>query len=649
VAKNRKQRKQQQGEGSVTPPVGGNVSRPTMSQRGIPRRQFLSSALASLTAPLVLSSPSLAQAQTGSALLPLPTDANITVSVLVSGTWLSLTNPNAAPRTFALQTDLACYPSGITPSSDNFETYEFVTMQVPQEADWGGFYPADGKYTLVLQIADAQKRLGKVVVTDLSTGAVLASFLANGDGSGVSGQVTLPWEQDYMKVAGYDRGGQPLFVLAATNGQADAVVPHLIDGGFIPYRPAVIESAKGHYVFASNTPIGDPYNVSGVMTYLGSPLANASWSSANADEVNDTTTKTQLFPPPPFYSYSKRYVALDTASRNLDGLKVNDPDYLQKLIGELKAATASDPTPALSGIDLAPYSDNSGYWVANFSGTAVAVLAIPYRRTRNKGTFWDILAQGIQQFFKPGPNILTSLLLGAANAYLKSSQNTSGYFPGDVIAIGDVYAVGTTQGNTGLSSGPLPQDVTFQLSPDIAPPPGWTALPGQLSLQGAWTTPSPPGPISTPSQITFDANGKATLQLYKGWKYEVSGAYDLYQAGKNDFDTPVSGVIPVPCALLVLLILKVYTTSSDSGAIPATITILDSKGNQVGTGNSTSDGKGNYVFSLRGLSPGTYTVKATSLGPPRNPGVATITVVRGVEQDVTVQLGPIQYPHPPNP
>ncbi|HLI48264.1 MAG TPA: carboxypeptidase-like regulatory domain-containing protein, partial [Chthonomonas sp.] len=198
----------------------------------------------------------------------------------------------------------------------------------------------------------------------------------------------------------------------------------------------------------------------------------------------------------------------------------------------------------------------------------------------------------------------------------------------------------------------LPQDVTFQLSPDIAPPPGWTALPGQLSLQGAWTTPPPPGPISTPSQVFFDANGKATLQLYKGWKYEVSGAYVGYEACKNDFDTPVSGVISVPCRLQALLILKVYTTSPDSGAIPANITITDAKSNTVLTGTSQSDGKGNYVFSnpqVHPISPGVYTVKATSLGPPRNPGVATITVERGVEQDVTVQLGPIQSPHPPNP
>jgi hypothetical protein len=493
--------------------------------------------------------------------------------------------------------------------------------------------------------------LGKVVVTDLSTGAVLASFLANGDGSGVSGQVTLPWEQDYMKVAGYDRGGQPLFVLAATNGLADALYPFLNEGNFIPYRPAVIESAKGHYVFASNTPIGDPYNVSGVMTTYsrGGAGAPSVWSSANADAVNDSNSVAPLVAPAPFSQYTKRRVILNTVTDRLAHLKVGDPKSLSDLMDRVHTETLEDNTPVLSVETLVPYSDDSGYWRIDFGGGAWAVLAVPYRRMKNKNTFLDALLNGMAQFAKQLRTLLSVILSGAAESYLSSSQNTSGYFPGDVIAIGDIYRVDAFQKYSGVINQPLPQEVTFQLSPDIAPPPGWTALPGQLSLQGAWTTPSPPGPISTPSQITFDANGKATLQLYKGWKYEVSGAYDLYQAGKYDFDTPVSGVIPVPCALLVLLILKVYTTSSDSGAIPATITILDSKGNQVGTGNSTSDGKGNYVFSLRGLSPGTYTVKATSLGPPRNPGVATITVVRGVEQDVTVQLGPIQYPHPPNP
>jgi YD repeat-containing protein len=59
----------------VSPPVGGNVSRPTMSQRGIPRRQFLSSALAGLGAAFLtgaaLESPQQAQAlSTGSPPLP---------------------------------------------------------------------------------------------------------------------------------------------------------------------------------------------------------------------------------------------------------------------------------------------------------------------------------------------------------------------------------------------------------------------------------------------------------------------------------------------------------------------------------------------------------------------------------------------------
>ncbi|WP_156415931.1 carboxypeptidase-like regulatory domain-containing protein [Chthonomonas calidirosea] len=520
---------------------------------------------------------------------------------------------------------------------------------MPQEADWGGFYPVDDQYTLTVLLHDSQGRLGQMVVKSLQTGMLIRRWSASRDGRQLKGAVQLPWEVDYVTLEVSSRDGQPMFALAATNGLADRLVLLDWNVGFVPYRPAVIESAKGHVADASNTPVGNPYQWRGVFIPSingGGAGAPTSWSSANADAVNDDSTKAPLLPPPPFQNYIKRNVLLDTLSQGLDMLPVSNPVYLDWLIKEVKDQSSRDTTPALSCLELPPYSLGSGYWNVDFSGTVIGVLAVPYRRTENVGTDLNMLLEQIRKLFKCSDKSFTEMLLDAAEAYLRSEQNRSGYFAGDLLEIGNLYRVDVLERYCGVQGYPLTQEVTFQLAPDIAPPAGWPAY-GQLSDQGAWTTPPPPGLIDDTPPLVFDASGKATLQLNKGWRYEVSGAYEGYEAGKHNFDTPVSGVISVPCLLKVLLILKVYTTSPDSGAIPANITITDVKGNPVMTGTTQSDGKGNYVFSNpigQTLSPGEYTITATSMGPPRNPGTTTITVSRGVEQEVTVQLGPIRRP-----
>ncbi|CEK16751.1 hypothetical protein CWRG_01597 [Chthonomonas calidirosea] len=164
---NRYYNTKQQKEWRAAPQVSGCSPQPSPPSLGIARRQFLTCALASLTTPLVLSSSFAKTPSKTPQPVPLPIDNHITVSIMVSGTWQSLTNRHAAPRHFALQTDMACYPLGISPSLNNFVTYQFVSMQVPQEADWGGFYPVDDQYTLTVLLHDSQGRLGQMVVKSL--------------------------------------------------------------------------------------------------------------------------------------------------------------------------------------------------------------------------------------------------------------------------------------------------------------------------------------------------------------------------------------------------------------------------------------------------------------------------------------------------
>ncbi|CCW36276.1 hypothetical protein CTKA_01614 [Chthonomonas calidirosea] len=120
---NRYYNTKQQKEWRAVPQVSGCSPQPSPPSLGIPRRQFLTCALASLTTPLVLSSSFAKTPSKTPQPVPLPIDNHITVSIMVSGTWQSLANQHAAPRHFALQTDMACYPLGISPSLNNFVTY----------------------------------------------------------------------------------------------------------------------------------------------------------------------------------------------------------------------------------------------------------------------------------------------------------------------------------------------------------------------------------------------------------------------------------------------------------------------------------------------------------------------------------------------
>lgn len=636
--------------------MGMSFAEPTSEGLSISRRQFLTSAVAGVCGNFVCAAGQ-AQASVASE-TPLPTDSHIRVVVLISGHWVNLTGQRDEKRSFTLPADVACYPPNVTPTRRNFDKYRFLTMRVPQEPHWGGFYPEDEKYTLRLLIADDHHRLAKVVIKDMESDAIYKVLRPERGESAVIGSITLPWNHYYVVLLGYDRTGKSLFCLATGNGEADTWVPFLVEGGFTPKRFDCVESKKGHYVDASDTPVGDPYKIYKnlseleVVSYLGVARPNSSWFTVNADAVNDNWQPGHMFPPHPFDLLRRVAAPMITAWELMSVYSYKDSDEVDNILNQINnlySACINNTDMAFDSIELPPYSDNTGYWKMGLTGKAYAAILVPYRRVVD-GANLAALKEGISAFFEEGAEKLTHLVLKAGERYLNSPLNNSGFFPDDLDMMGNIYTVTIQPLEHGLISKPLTQEVTLQLKPQPAPPAGWPTCTGEIRVgQSYISQPPPPADGFTQMPIRFDQNGKATVTLAKGWNYEVTAHYYLYtQRFKTTFGTPPPDQpIPVYCELQVLLRLRIKTVGPDGKPMPARVRLIDVGRKPIYWGTSQPDGNGGYECIVVGLPYGYYKVEAVGLHDTKLKGDVYFSVDSNPfspspEQSHTVQLRPMR-------
>jgi len=133
-------------------------------------------------------------------LQPLPTDSNITMYAATSGTFVSMYTQ--ATRQMEVSMDLAAYTLSEAPSISTMGDHMFMWATTPEEADWGLFAPTGDTVTLVLHVVDSQKRLGKVVVKDFTSGNVVGEITASADHGSVQGNLTITWSSEYYQMTG---------------------------------------------------------------------------------------------------------------------------------------------------------------------------------------------------------------------------------------------------------------------------------------------------------------------------------------------------------------------------------------------------------------------------------------------------------------
>ena len=578
----------------------------------------------------------------------LPTDSAISVYIGVRATWQSL--KTGAVRFMELSADVACYTLSDTATVDNIYDHSIASMPLLLEDGWAAFRPTTDTLRLRFKIADTRNRLGKIIVTDLQTGRVLGNVVANANGSLLQGDIEVDYGTPYYRIEGADQAGSALFRLAASNGRPDTYVHFKVGAMFQPYRPATIPSVR--YAGHTDLPgkVGDPYNWHGVEIQSAGLLLSKGCGAV--DKVNDLPVSNSVLAPGILGDLVKKAVIQAPDASVIAGFVSNEKEDLPKLADAIAAAATADMAKALSQYSMLPYSDNTAHWHATLSGNVLAFFVVPYRVKREGWLpFVAGLATSALATIK-GDDLTRAIISGIQAAAQSETDARKRFVAGQVVPVGDVKTVPASEEiKEPIVLNPLLQEVSFQIVPDIAPPSvGYRQ--GKVTLVSAWTTPSPPGPANGGDLTFASATGIAKMMLAKGYKWKASGNILSpmgYQGGTTDeFQTPLSSMINIPCTLMALLTLNIYTASNANPAGPVSlpVQVLNAAGQVVASGNSTLQ-NGKAVFTMITVTPGTYTIKVqrgTSGGSWS--GTATITVQRGVLQEVTVTATYTPPPHP---
>ncbi len=595
-----------------------------------------------LLALLALAIPAAAQAKVpvkkvpkkqGLIRVPLPTDPNVSVYVGIAGTFKSA--GNGQTRQMELQTDVSNYALNEAVDPATMQDHEISTMQVSDEPGWGVFAPPDGTFTFHVDITDAQGHLGSMTVIEMDTGRVVGTINAAPDGASLQGTLPADWSQVNYALNVKDKQGQPKAKLTATQGNVDSWYLFTLSGNFEPNVLPVTPCSPAYASHSTNGTQGDPKSPQGVVSGVNTPThfaQDGSVACAYLAQSNDTSGAMPLPPPNTLRLLQKQKVIYNSAARRLvnNDFKPGDPANFKAILDPLTQLSKEDAASVMTDNTMPPYSKNCGHWDAILHGSATAVFALPYRKLRNKGAFLDALTGAMKDLVKAGTDVLSVLLGRAADNYLADkAANTSGFAPGDVVPVGDIYILQAQEASKSIASDPILQDVTFHIMPDTAPDDPTTYV-GSVVATGFATAVSPP-PAGAIGALNFDATGNATLSLPKGYKWKASGnivSPDGYEGGTVEFPTPSQVVISIPCTLKVLLKLQIFTEDDQHTPISAAITM----GGRYGV-TQLDDAK-KYSLIFTSITPGALVIHGEAAG--YDPVDQPIYIAKGKKQTTTL-------------
>ena len=486
--------------------------------------------------------------------IQLPDDPALAVLVRIKGKFTSLYNKQA--RVFYLPTTLCHFPFGDPVTVETMDENEIGRMPSPLLEGWGAFAPAEKTFLYTFDITDSLGRMSRVLVRDMETNVLLATFRANTAGTILHGQVKLSADtrRNYA-VVGTDKKNRILFRLATNYGNADRFVCFTFDASFEPNR-SVCAPCNGQPDRAIG-PTGDPLSIAGIRAFNRSdsgPMReikpaydNISILEVYKTEVNDSEKARGMAPPDAIKRMARRQILRDTVRPDIE--KYAYSAYSANSVSNrLKEIRKTDATLIFSEITMPPYSKNCGRWRGFLVGTAFAFLAVPYNRFKNCDTQVNALLHTCSAPMQPEVKPLTDLLVAAAKAEMKNPKygEEGKWIADEVIPLGDIYILQAQARSTDITSRPVVANVDFKVTASPADPAHPLPFEGSVELLGPDTTPSPP-PIEGMIGFTLSGNekGKAHANLPKGWKWKFTGKVDLpqYEAGVVPFNTPSPNLV----------------------------------------------------------------------------------------------------------
>ena len=580
---------------------------------------------------------------------PLPADSALSVHIGVKAAWQSASNYSLRKRIREIGADVSAYALNETPTLDNLTSHQLTLSALPKEPDWYTFEPATDKVRLIVDIVDAKKRLGKIVLSDLRTGRSLGTMAASADGSSLRGFFRISWEQPFCRIEGCDTANAPLFRLGVSHGQPDTFVHAVVEGEFAPYRPPSVSSARFIESDPGKGPMGSPFEFRG-LTISAHPGDGFSLGYCAADQKNDDWAAHPLQAPGSYYFYKKACIEhFDGAAGYPMNAQMDQPGITE----DVRLAEQEDHARGVVDLMQPPYSDCTGHWRVRFVGKATAFLLIPYTVAKQKGLL-PRLKSLLGTLSKRMPDSrISTLAFGVEEAFAIWVQSDagrhSGFTRGMVKALRDIKTVETQADRSefAVAQG-LFENVTFTLLPDILPLSGRGSV--TIKKVGFWTPISPPdtagGDIRTLT-IAFPAC-TGTLKLQKGYQWEVLGKLlppGLYEPLCQPIDvrTPAMYAVKIPMMLSALRELKIYTVNAakPEEAIHTDVQVLNAANQVVARGVSTSQPDGRSAFSAMFLMPGIYTIKVgPGTGRQKWGGSGVMTVNRGRLLEMAVGAAP---------
>lgn len=520
-------------------------------------------------------------------------------------------------------------------------------FEVPKEAGWGQFGPTGDTFRLTLDIVDARKRLGSVVVREWESGRVVGSVQAREEGALVRGEVVCDWDASFFLLEGKDRTGKPLFTLAAQRGFPDYVVSVLLEGEFQPRRPASVLLPGMKECPDVSGLVGDPY-AEGANVALTEAGAGVSRACASAEVVNDTFQTQPKEPPLALLDYIKYRPCWQTASQGIN-ITRHRPDLPPDLTAEATGAKLAtfgrrdyeSQGRGVRNIEVPPYSRSIARWTPELHGRALAVLMVPYERIKHTLDFWERLRPVLTKSLASQTGQFSHLAAFTVNRLLEERvwQQRTGLLPWDVSAGGVIYAVEVVDHQAIVQAAPILQNVHFQVTPYDKPPHDDWQAEVVVENMGAWATQPPPGEAKGDT-IKIGPKG-GVLALAKGYTWKVTGRI-VHPAGygseTSTFQTPIENTVTLTPPLQALLRLRV-PTSGLRGPLAARVLLLTDDGKPVSEQNSALDPKtGVYSATFALVLPGTYALQA--FAPGLHASLHRIAISVGEEQNFSLTLVP---------
>ncbi|MBC7527285.1 MAG: hypothetical protein H7308_07015 [Chthonomonadaceae bacterium] len=581
--------------------------------------------------------------------VPFPHDKDLSIYVGVSSKWRGRgfsTHPLTPPfkpqpiKNGELKTDFAAFPLTEKPTLKEFDRLLLTRMPLLNDPDWYAFEAEYDEYHLIFDVRDTQKRLGRVVVTDLESGKVLGLRHSNREHTVVRGKLLFPWARTYCLLSGYDLDGEVLFRGIASNGQPDTWVYFTQVQQFAAYRPPTVPPAPLKESDQVSGPEGDPYNLKG-LDMPGQPVALYSIGSGWHEQTNDTGVSNPLVAPDNLQLYQKTNV-LDSFLYLL--YRHHDRLGMPLLPPQFGAPPSLGLQPAFANLLMPPYSHNVGQWLGKYFVRTTAFLVVPYSVARNEGLYSRIRT-AFDQFSRETRGIsdkFVESLVSTFHVWLESEAGKqSGLKQGMVRSAEDVKMLYIEEISKRLIvSHPLYVEVSFAIEVPFSPPPGPISGRGSVEIISvAPGVPDSPPPPSTRYYTLDFVNGRAKLRLPKGWYCLAKVAItDLpgYSLSQNElkFDSFSGSPIRFLAMLSHCLTLKIETD------LAADIVIQTKDGLSLYSGATHYNGKTNVFVALT-VPPDTYSIFATERNRRKKPTFlkkGKIMIIVSVIQEETFSL-----------